>query len=172
MKRLQHSDGSWSAVLDEWSAQCHNFGEDFESYMPATLPMLAEQISIAPSGPSTGVYASFDDIGSCRAICLLNGAFIPKFSGRVLRVRHLILSPKYDFEDYSAEDYASLLAAVFEDVLSVSDGEIKCNHVKFHFRSPADVALFRDFAALLNEKEHFSAVKMIGAWLFVSKTLT
>lgn len=169
MERVSLKDSSWQSILDEWSKQCHEFGEDFESFLPATLPMLERQIADCETDPNTGVFSSFDEQGEHQAICFLNGAHIPKFSGRVLRVRHLILAPKYDFGDYTADVYASLLSKVFEGVLQVSDSEIPCENIKFHFRSPADVALYREFAADLNDQSRFSSVKMKGAWLFVNK---
>lgn len=170
MRQLFHDDGSWNELQQEWSKQCHDAGEDFESYMSATMPMLAEQIELCEKEKWSGVFASPAADGSHDAICFLNGAFIPDFKGRVLRVRHLILAPKYDYDDSIEEDYAKLLSRIFENVLTISDSELKCDHVKFHFRSPADVRLFRKFAEFLNEKSHFSSVKMVGAWLFVSKS--
>ncbi|MDO6478247.1 hypothetical protein [Shimia thalassica] len=169
MKRLLHVDGSWADLLSKWSKQCHEFDEDFESYMSSTLPMLAEQIEICRKDKWSGVYSVEDSDNNYEAICFLNGAFIPKFTGRVLRLRHLILAPKYDFGDYSEDEYAALLAKVFESVLSLSDSELPCEHVKIHFRSPADVAIFREFAENLEDGSHFKGVKMIGSWLFVSK---
>ncbi len=169
MKRLSHSDGSWSDLLEKWRHQCHEFDEDFISYTPATIPSLGEQIETCSKDRWSGVYAVESDAGDYDAVCFLNGAFIPKFTGRVLRVRHLILAPKYDFGDYSQEQYASLLSNVFESVLKMSDSELPCPHIKVHFRSPADVALFREFAPNLNETSQFSSVNMVGSWLFVSK---
>jgi hypothetical protein len=168
MIRLSHEDGSWNNLQSSWSKQCHACDEDFSSFMPTTLPMLADEIEGCSNNKWTGVYA-VDNEDGFDAICFLNGAFIPKFSGRVLRVRHLILAPKYDLQDYSVEEYASLLARVFEAVLAVSDSSLPCPHVKFHFRSPADVAVFHTFAENLNKLSHFSSVKMVGSWLFVSK---
>lgn len=169
MKRLSHEDGSWSELLENWTRECHEFDEDFVSYMPTTVPMLAEQIETCANDKWSGVYAIQDAQGAYEAICFLNGAFIPKFTGRVLRVRHLILAPKYDFGDYSEDEYARLLSIIFERVLTESDSNLPCPHVKVHFRSPADVAIFRKFAEKLDQFGHFSSVKMVGSWLFVSK---
>ncbi|MDE4173592.1 hypothetical protein PXK01_05465 [Phaeobacter sp. PT47_59] len=169
MKRLSHDDGSWSEFLEKWKRECHEFDEDFVSYMPTTLPMLADQIETCVNDKWSGVYGIQGDDEAYEAVCFLNGAFIPKFTGRVLRVRHLILAPKYDFGDYSEDEYARLLSTVFERVLNESDTRLPCPHVKVHFRSPADVAIFRKFAENLDQLSHFSSVKMVGSWLFVSK---
>lgn len=170
MKRLSLEDGSWQEVLDQWSKQCHEYEEDFEGFLHQTLPMLETQIGDCRGNRNTGVYSHTGETKEHQAICFLNGSFIPGFSGRVLRVRHLILAPKYDFGDYTRDEYAALLSAIFEDVLRVSDSEISCPNVKIHFRSPADVALYREFAKNLNEGSRFSSVKMQGAWLYISKS--
>lgn len=169
MKRLSHKDGSWQKVQDQWAKQCRDHDEDFESYMPVTLPTLAEQIDICQGQKWTGVFGYQDGGGEFEAVCWLNGAYLPKFSGRVLRVRHLTLSPKYDFGAYTADLYAKLLTDVFESVLDVSNSTLECPHLKFHFRSPADLALFREFATDLNKSSRFSKVEMTGSWLFVNK---
>lgn len=169
MKQLFHHDGSWSSLQEQWARECHGFDEDYSSFVPSTMPMLAEQIAECATDKWSGVYGVTNESGEYEAICFLNGAFIPKFTERVLRVRHLILAPKYDFGDYSEEEYAGLLSNVFESVLDISDSELLCPHVKVHFRSPADVAIFRDFASNLDKLSHFSAVKMVGSWLFISK---
>ncbi len=169
MRRFSHEDGSWSEFLDNWKRQCHDFGEDFSSYVPTTLPILAQQIEDCVNDKWSGVYGVQNSEEEYEAVCFLNGAYIPNFTGRVLRVRHLILAPKYDFGDYSEDEYARLLSTVFEGVLQESDSNLECQHVKIHFRSPADVAIFRNFGEKLNNLSHFSSVKMVGSWLFVSK---
>lgn len=170
MKRFQIEDGSWRELYEQWSAQCHKFDEDFESFAPATFAMLEREIDGCKSLEHSGVYGYAKNGSSYDAVCWLNGAFIPKFDGKVLRVRHLMLAPCYDFEDRSQEDYAQILTDIFEAVLEVSDSEICCPNVKFHFRSPADVALFREFAKILPKSSRFSTVNMAGAWLSITKS--
>ena len=172
MKQLLHDDGSWAHLLEEWAKQCHDFDEDFSSYMPATIPLLGEQIEICSGERWNGVYAHVDAAGEHHAVCFVNRAFIPRFSGRVLRVRNLILAPKYDLGSYSADDYARLLASIFESVLALSDRDLVCPHVKIHFRSPVDLDLFRNFSEGMTKFGHFSDIQMVGSWLFVSKLLT
>lgn len=169
MKRLSHLDGTWQQLQDQWREQCLEYDEDYSAYIPDTLQFLADQIDDCHNERWSGVYSHHSQKDEIEAICFLNGAHIPGFSGRVLRTRHLILAPKYDLGSYSAEDYARLLSEVFEDLLVISSGELECPHVKIHFRSPADVELFRSFATHLNRNERFSDVKMVGSRLFVSK---
>lgn len=171
MKRLAHHDGSWSRLQQNWATQCREHGEDFESYMPVTLPTLAEQIVTCDGERWNGVFQFLEADQEPQAIAFFNAAFIPGFSGRVLRIRHLLLAPKYDLGEYSEAEYAQLLTDIFESAILASDDLLPCEHVKFHFRSPADVALFRAFAQHLDQDSRFADVKMVGAWLFVSKVL-
>jgi hypothetical protein len=168
MKRLSHVDGSWGRLLAQWSRECHECDEDFESYLPETLKLLGGLVEQTEGQRWDGVFA-FEEDGSMEGICFVNGAFIPDYSGRVLRVRHVILSPKNDFGEYDEEHFAKKLGTLFERILEVSESEIPCPHLKFHFRSPADVALFQKFSLILTKSDHFSSVKMKGAWLMLTK---
>ena len=171
MIELGHHDGSWQRLQDDWAKQCGDFGEEFSRYMPATLPLLADQIEICSGEKWNGVYGIQGTDGTLDAVAFVNCSFIPGFKERVMRVRNLILAPRYDFGDYSEDEYALLLTEVFESVLELSEGPLPCPHVKVHFRSPADVALFREFSEELAHYEHFSDIKMVGSWLFISKVL-
>jgi len=169
MIRLNHHDGTWEKFLNEWSDLCREFDEDFGSYMPYNLLTLAEQCEVCVSDQSSGVFAYKDADGKHAAVCFMNSTFLPKFSGRVLRVRHLVLAPNYDLGEYSADHYAEVLSRVVGSVLEVSNESLPAAHVKFHFRSPADVNVFREFAPILNETKHFKTVKMQGSWLTITK---
>ena len=169
MNKLSHVGGSWSSLLTEWQAQCHDFGEDFETFLPVTLPMLAEQVHQCESEPHSGVFAHVGDDGCTDAVLFANGAFIPGYSHRVLRVRHLLLAPKYDFKDFSEVEFAALLTNVFMSILELSNTDIVCGSIKIHLRSPAEIALFREFSDIVDRADLFSSVKMVGAWLMVTK---
>lgn len=169
MKRLSHVDGSWGELLSQWTRQCHDFGEDFENYLPETMKLLGSLVEQTEGQRWDGVFA-FDDAGQYEGICFVNGAFIPGYSGRVLRVRHILLSPKHDFGEYQEEQFASTLGSIFERILQLSESVIPCLHLKFHFRSPADVATFQKFSSFLAKTDHFSSVQMKGAWLMLTRS--
>lgn len=168
MKRLSHTDGTWGELLSQWSRQCHDFGEDFEGYLPDTINLLGSLVEQTEGERWDGVFA-FEEGASIEGICFVNGAFIPGYSGRVLRVRHIILSPKNDFGDYEEQHFADILGGMFEEVLQLSEGLIPCQHLKFHFRSPADVAIFQKFSSILSKTDLFSNVSMKGAWLMLTR---
>lgn len=169
MKKLGHHDGSWGNVLTQWSTQCHKYSEDFESYAPETMKLLGELAEETANERWDGVFGFFDDNGSAQGVCFVNGAFVPGFTGRVLRVRHVLLSPENDFGAFEEEHYATLLGRIFERIMRLSDTTLPCGSVKIHFRSPADVAIFRKFPDLFAGSEHFEAVQMVGAWLILRK---
>lgn len=168
MKKLSHVDGTWGELLAQWTRQCHDFDEDFESYLPETMKLLGGLVEQTEGQRWDGVFA-YEEGGQIEGICFVNGAFIPGYSGRVLRVRHVLLSPKNDFGDYDEEHFGKTLGAIFERILVLSEGLIPCQHLKFHFRSPADVALFSKFSTILSKSDHFASVNMKGAWLMLTR---
>ena len=169
MIRLNHDDGTWQAFVNEWSKLCRDFDEDFNSYMPYNLNTLAQQCEDCVLDQRSGVFAHKDSDGGHVAVCFLNSGYIPKFDGRVLRVRHLVLAPNYDLGEYSVDQYAEVLSRVVTDVIEMSNGTLLSKHLKFHFRSPADVEVFRQFAPELNKAKHFKNVRMQGSWLTITK---
>jgi len=104
------------------------------------------------------------------AMCQLNVAFLPGYTGKVLRVRHIIHSPMFDFDEgKTVDDYVNVLADIFSGVLSASEGEMLAPHVKFHFRSPAERSFFNTLQDILSKRPIFAGVEMRGAWLYISK---
>lgn len=169
MKKLSHLDGSWAELLSDWSSMCHELGEDFQSFTPETMGLLAQLVEETESSQRDGVYGLKGDDGTYSAVCFVNPAYIPNFTGRVLRVRHILLSPRSDFGEFDAEWHGTVLGTVFERILEISDDRLICPHVKLHFRSPADLALFARTKDEILKSNHFSDVKLIGAWLILTK---
>lgn len=173
MKRLEHNDGSWNELQQDWKKSCSKYGEEYANYTPTTMQLLAAEIENCSNDRWSGVYASIE-VGKNHheALAFLNAAHIPGYVGRVLRVRHLQASPEFDLGVYSAEQYANMLGRVFHGIMHVSDVILPCPHVKVHFRSPADAALFSTVAEDLEASGNFSDVKTVGAWLYISKLST
>lgn len=169
MKRLSHTDSSWQGLQDNWSKICHDRDEDFETFNRGTLSLLAELVAECGEDGKDGVFARISEDGHYEAVCFVNRAFLPKYTGRVMRVRHLIMSPLYDLETFEPEKYAEVLTNIFVDVVNLDDSKYPCGHVKFHFRSPADLEVFKTFSNFLKEDPYFSVVQMAGAWLSLSK---
>jgi hypothetical protein len=170
MKKLSHLDGSWSELQTQWAEQCHGYDEDFGTFAPETMQLLGDLVQSSENSRWDGVYGLQDANGKYQAVCFTNGAFIPNYDGRVLRVRHVLLSPRSDFGDFDEDWHGQTLGQVFERIVELSDEAVPCPHVKFHFRSPADLALFRRVKTELLKSDHFSDVKTIGAWLMLTKS--
>jgi hypothetical protein len=126
------------------------------------LRPLAEQAQVTQSG----VYGLKDESGYIGA-CQLNSAFLPGLEGKVLRVRHIVHAPTFDFDEkVEINDYTKLLTGLFVSVFNVSVTEMPSPHVKFHFQSPAERAFFKEMTSNLSEIDDLAEVKMIGSWLY------
>lgn len=174
MQRLEIHDGSLERFLESWKTECLRHGEDFIDYAPFVLKGIEEQCESYAGEEQTGIFALPDGQGGFDAVCYITGVFIPGYEGRVLRVREILLRPKYDFEDTEPEIYAAVLQNLIRQSVQISESEIACDHIKFHFRSPQETQLVDSFAAKLNEvlegygQSPWSA-KRIGAWLYIDK---
>jgi hypothetical protein len=166
LKKLGKNDGSWNALVSEWTEECHQFDEDFSQFALASWPVLTECIQ-SPCADE-GVFALLD-ADRHHAVCRANSAYIPGYDGKVLRIRHLLMSPYYDFGDASIDEYARTLSKFFVGAVGVSLSELPSPHIKLHLRSLADRQFFSHLEAPLSANEHFSDVKVRGSWLYVTK---
>lgn len=168
---LQRLDGTgWSSVMTEWSRQCDGYEENLEDFATASLPLL-EELALG-AFPNAGVFGVFD-AASCTALCQANSTFLPGYTGKVLRIRHIVLSPTFDFSsNVSLEDYERALVSVFVGALKVAQGDLPSKHVKFHLRSPLERQLGASFTEAMQQQDHFSLVDMRGAWIYLSQTAT
>lgn len=169
MHKLYLNDGTWDALVDDWGRICQSYDEDFENYMTVSIPTLKQQCIECENERWSGSYSLKNNEGQHIAVAFLNAAHIKGFNGRVLRVRHLSMSPLYDFGEYDEGTYAKTLSEIVMKIVEMSDSDLESPNIKIHFRSPADVRLFRIFAEKMNEFEHFSTIKMVGSWLHIVK---
>ena len=155
-------------MISQWQKECDDFGEEFIDFAPASLPALAPFADELESDVE-GVYACFDGSNYHGAL-KLNLAHIAGYQGKVLRSRHMVFSPRFDFDEkLSITDYTTLLTELVLGVLAVSDAEMSAPHVKFHFRSPAEKSFFNVFAGVVSSRGMFKDVAMRGTWLYISK---
>jgi hypothetical protein len=166
--RVSVQNGHWVSLLNQWEESCTEFDESFSDYATGSLPILrplAEQAQLN----SSGVFALKDDSGY-HGICQLNSAHIKGYTDKVLRVRHIVHAPRYDFgSEVVLDDYAKLLSGIFKGVIAVSDTEMRSPDVKFHFRSPAERQFFVEFNTTLEGHKVFDKVNMVGSWLYIKK---
>lgn len=167
--RLSKTDGTWENLENLWKEECENYEEDYDSYAQASLGTLRYECENGEGDNATGVYTLTDDTGKLHAACFLNSTLLKGYTGKVLRVRHFILSPYYDFEDLELDDYANILASFFVSLVEISDGELKSPHIKIHYRSPYDRTFFAAFGLTMRSTGRFRTVETKGMWLHLTK---
>lgn len=167
--RLSRADQSFDKMWSSWDEECAKFSENFADFSPSALTEL-EKLASEPETAHAGVFAINDSSGNYPAVCQLNSAFLPGYTGRVLRLRHLVLSPQFEFssEDLT-EEYVSVLTEVFAGVVEVAEVEMPADHIKFHLRSPADRQFYNHFEVSLQRSRVFASVQLRGAWLYITK---
>ena len=162
------SEVEWRKLILQWEEECARHGENFDEYAVASLPVLAELACSAPRRDAA-VFGLAKD-GLINVVCQANACFLPGYTGKVLRIRHIVLSPKFDFSDeLELSDYQEALVGVFQGALSLAYGEMPSDHVKFHLKSPAERAFGAAFTEALKNGAHFSNVAIKGSWIYLSK---
>ncbi|WP_294930481.1 hypothetical protein [uncultured Paracoccus sp.] len=140
-------------------------GDEISDYAVSSLGVV-EELANEPTKNAKSL-GLFDDTGRCHAICHANVTSLPGYEKPVLRIRHLLLAPDYDYGHLDASDYARALTSVFSNVIGLAFGEMKAMHIKFHLRSPGDVSFFGALTDALSKIPTFRAVHMRGAWLYL-----
>lgn len=169
LQRLSLSDGGWADLCRQWEGECISFGEELSDFALGSFPVL-DQLARGPQLASAGVFATSNDSGHPTA-CQVNVTLLPGYEGKVLRVRHILFSPRYDLDDIGdSEEYARVLVSVFAGAILLSYETMPAEHVKFHLRSPAEMQFGHMFTEVLQEHEVFNKVAMRGAWIYLSKS--
>ncbi|WP_442679761.1 hypothetical protein ACSBM8_00720 [Sphingomonas sp. ASY06-1R] len=166
MKRLVEADGTWADFRGDWAAQCDVVGENPEEYAAEPLKVIGEA---AASTGNEHWAVGLSDGSHFLAVALLHWVMIPGFTGKVLRVRQIVVSPKLDYGLLPEDAYAETLIELTFGIINLSDTDLPANHIKFHMRSPGDMAYFRAFGRSLDKHGVFKAVETHGAWLTVTK---
>ena len=168
-KRLASDDGSWDALVAQWSALCDSYGESFAEFNSGTVSLLEVVCSEHPQPKKQGTFGLVGKDGTVHAVCFLNLAIQKGFDGPVLRVLNFLLSPFYDFEDLDIEDYTGVLAAFFVNVVKCSEAVLPSQHIKIHFRSQYDSHFFAGLGPHLSGVGPLATVESKGMWLSVTK---
>lgn len=166
---LDRDGPTYNDLLDAWKRETEALGEDFEIF--SAIPVSVFQQIAEKDAKNTRLYAAQAEDGTFGAVCMLNHAWIPGYDGPVLRVRHILLSPKFDLTDLPLSEYSDVLNTILSGVILCSDQDdmMKANHIKFHARSPADMQFFAEVGKELSGAEVFHSVQARGAWLYISK---
>ncbi len=168
LQHLRREDGSWDGLVRQWTDECAEFDEDFDEYALGAIDVLESLIEEDLPASRARVVSLIDD-GRHRLVCQANRADIKGYDGKVLRIRHIVLSPRFDFGSVDVAEYALVLTSLFAHVLKLSDVDMKAPHIKFHLRSPADRQFFAMLSQHLGAGNHFRHIAMRGSWLYITK---
>jgi len=160
------NNGLWKSVRQQWRQQCEDFDEDGDSYARSAMDVL-DELAEEPTRRAK-VFVLRDENHVAHCIFQANSTRLPQFDGFVLRIRHMILSPDYDYGKKSVTEYAQILTESFAHACNLALEELPSDHVKFHFRTPADLDFFRRARPTLETDPAFTSVMMYGAWLSLS----
>lgn len=160
----------WQKLMVEWEECASAFGEDISDYAVASMPVL-EDLATGATYKKKGVF-SFNEDGETKSVFQANLARLPGYTGEVLRVRHIVLSPRFDYDNnVEIDEYARTLAGTFAGAVGISIAKMPAQHIKFHLKSPAERAYGHLFTEALKDlTSEFSDVSMHGSWIYLSKT--
>lgn len=165
LRELTNDGGGWDEVERQWAEACEAHGDTLDEYAISSLPVLRE--TARTSDASTKSMGLFDEDGRCHAVCFANRAAIKGYDEPVLRIRHLLLAPEYDYGTFTASQYSVALTATFAAAVALAFSDLPARHVRFHLRSPADIEFFGAITTTLGNLPLFEAVHMRGAWLYL-----
>jgi hypothetical protein len=168
IRRLLSTDSSWTQFEKDWSAQCEEVGDDFESYGAAPISMVRK---FAESDSETewavGLYDKNSKKYYASACAIL--AAQKGYTGKVLRIREVVVCPLLDYGKLPENEYVDTLIHLLNGAVKLSVTQLKARHIKMHLRSPADAVFFRAVGATLDSKGVFAATEAHGAWLSFTK---
>lgn len=165
-KRISQENGLWQKLWASWDKICSSYDEDFRDFAPSSLTVL-QPLAESPQTDSSGVFALIES-GETLAVCQLNVAWIKGYDSKVLRLRHLLLSPEFDFSDeITVARYVRILSEMFTGTVACANNEMPAKHIKLHLQSPADREFFKEIEEYLTKAATFNSVKMRGAWLYI-----
>ena len=168
LERVSDDQGTWEKLMRQWEAECDSFGENLDDYATASLPVVA-QVARGTQVKNLGAYAFTMD-GSFKAVCQANATYLPGYTGKVLRIRHIVLAPEFDFSpDISVDDYITVLVGVFSGAISLTNKEMEADHLKFHLRSPAEREFGTHFTKAIHDQGIVKDASVKGSWIYLSK---
>lgn len=170
LERLNRSDGSWDDFESQWQNQALQYDDEPEFFSAGSLVTLKTECCNGQQDKDSGVFALKDEHGEFHAACFLNCTPLKGYVGKVLRVRHTVFSPYYDYEDLELEEYAIALTQMFHGIVDASNETLPSKHIKLHYRSPHDRPLFAAFALNMKHAKVFKNVDSKGMWLHITKS--
>lgn len=164
--RLLASDGTLQQFESDWTAQCVEVDEDYDTYGTSTLSTIRE---FAQLGSEKEWAIGIERDGRFLAAACAIRTTQKGFSGWVLRVRQVTVCPLLDYGNLDENTYIDTLITILNGAIKLSESSLEAQHIKLHLRSPSDAVFFRSFGNTLDSKGVFAATETHGAWLVISK---
>ncbi len=157
----------FEGIRSEWDAQCKGFDESIDEYVPSFMEH-ARRVVVDGSGSQDYSIFSASLNGECACILHVNRARLPGTSGLTQKVMWVLLAPKYDFMDVSAEVVAEVASEVISGAIELCISEGKSEHIKIHIGNLADRQFFAGVAYGLQTLKNLKDVSIRGNWLHMS----
>lgn len=169
IKKLSVTGGSWAELVQEWRVQCQDMESEFDDYFQSSpsFQILESECQKLEKIPVAGVFSLLDDSGSHTALWFASGGMTNTIPGDFMRVRHIMMAPKFDSEDVSFSDYVTQFAATISAVIELSRTTIKCPNVKVHFKTRSEFEPLKEIMNELAQNGHIKSTSHHGLWLLI-----
>lgn len=169
MKKIKFSDGSWENLVSDWSEQLKATNNDFEEYFEnsASFQLLETECEKLENIAIAGVFALIDDQNTHTAICYASGGMTNKIPGQFMRVRHFLLSPRFDSQDVSFESYLIQSSKAIKALIDLAKNVIKCPEIKIHFKSRSELEPMKKIMQKLKEEKEINSLSTHNLWLII-----
>jgi len=171
MRLLRADAGNdvFSELERQWSEQCDNLGESYDEFSSVHIEHARGIVGGKLNTDRLAIYALTGESGAIECMAHLNVAPLPKTIGMTLRIRSILLAPKYDYGDIVPEKLAYLASILFDQAMYVASGKederMAASHVKVHMTGLGDRAMFGSVFGALEDVEYLSNVAVRGNWL-------
>ncbi len=166
--RLLTSDDSWDKFEKEWANQCEEVGDAFDSYGAGPVSVTRQ---LAQNGSQTEWAIALFDAKNNRSVACACAILATQkgYTGKVLRIREVIVCPLLDYGSLPETEYVDTLIGLLNGAVKLSESSLKAKHIKLHLRSPSDAIFFRAVGKSLDSQGVFAATESHGAWLSFTK---
>lgn len=154
----------WNEIKNNWIKEYKKYEtDDYELSIPSSFQIFQE--IIITQADNIQIFSLDDKEGKSQALFQGNIASIPKYDSPVLRIRHIIFSPIWDFEIKNVDEHSKLWGELFSEIANLAINK-QIKHIKIHMNSPYEAKmLFANVAKSLEKQGIFSNVRDYGAWV-------
>ena len=167
MSLVRLTKASFAQLEKSWALECERYNEVYVDYCSEQLNHARKICGETPPDERYGIFALNLDDGF-EAIVHVNRANIPGPPGHTLRLVWVLFSPRFDFEDVSADIVAKMYSEIIFASIEMSKGNLNCKHLKIHLGNFSDRNYFAGVVSGLRMASQFSSVGLAGNWFQLS----